>query len=144
MIRPAKRRLFGIVAALIGTGGALFLIFNSLRDHLVFFFSPTELQEKAVQPHQKIKVGGMVKSGTVARHKGQRVTFTLTDFKTDLFVEYTGILPDLFGEGQGAVAEGFLASPRAFKATTILAKHDETYMPPEVAQTHKKEFFGDR
>jgi cytochrome c-type biogenesis protein CcmE len=134
MIRSVKRRLLIVSAALLGLGGSLFLIFDGLRDHLVFFYSPTELLEKNVKFPQKIRIGGMVKPGTLVWYPNQRVSFILTDHKTDFYVEYDGILPDLFREGQGAVVEGTLLAPKSFKAEVILVKHDETYMPPEVSQ----------
>jgi cytochrome c-type biogenesis protein CcmE len=134
MIKPVKRRLFLISFALLGLSGSLYLIFDGLRDNLVFFYSPTELKTKALQPHQKVRVGGMVKPGSLVWAEGQKVSFIITDYTTDVRVEYVGIPPDLFREGQGAVAEGFLQGPNVFKAQSILAKHDENYMPPEVSQ----------
>lgn len=115
--------------------GSLYLIFDGLRDNLVFFYSPTDLQEKKIQPHQKIRVGGMVKPDSLVWGANQKVSFVLTDYTTEIRVDYEGIPPDLFREGQGAVAEGFLLPSNSFKAMTVLAKHDEKYMPAQLSQT---------
>jgi cytochrome c-type biogenesis protein CcmE len=134
MIKPVKRRLLMVSFALLGLSGSLYLIFDGLRDNLVFFYSPTEIKTKVLQAHQKVRVGGMVKPGSLVWTNNQKISFIITDYTTDMLVEYVGITPDLFREGQGAVAEGFLQAPGSFRAQTILAKHDENYMPPEVAQ----------
>jgi cytochrome c-type biogenesis protein CcmE len=134
MIKSVKRRLAIMSMALVGLSGALYLIFDGLRDNLIFFYSPTELLEKHIQPQKKIRVGGMVKAGSLVWGDNQKISFILTDFKTELRVDFEGIPPDLFRVGQGAVAEGFLSSAQAFNALTILAKHDENYMPPQILQ----------
>lgn len=134
MIKPVKHRLILVSVALLGFSGALYMIFDGLRDYLVFYYSPTELQEKGIQPHQKVRVGGMVKVGSVVRGTKEKISFILTDYTTELRVNFDGIPPDLFREGQGAVAEGYLLPAQSFNASTILVKHDESYMPPTVSK----------
>ena len=109
----------------------------AFRENLVFFYSPTEVFEKGVAPEARIRIGGLVEEGSVTRG-GDVVTFRITDLSRDLPVTYRGALPDLFREGQGVVAEGKLGGDGVFVATQVLAKHDETYMPPEVAEALKK------
>jgi cytochrome c-type biogenesis protein CcmE len=105
----------------------------------VFFYSPSEVAQKAVAPGARMRIGGMVKMGSVVKSADQNVTFVLTDGAHDLKVAYQGLLPDLFREGQGVVAEGVLAAPGQIRADTILAKHDERYMPREVVDALKKQ-----
>jgi cytochrome c-type biogenesis protein CcmE len=124
----------GLVLAL-----AAALVMTALRDNIVFFLGPTEIVEKAVAPGTRLRIGGLVKAGSVERGVGQTVKFAVTDGKTDLAVTYTGLLPDLFREGQGVVAEGIVEAGRLFRADSVLARHDETYMPREVADTLKKQ-----
>ena len=129
--------------ALIGTGlGVLalaaVLVLSALRDSIVFFNSPTDVVEKQVKPGTRIRLGGLVQPGTLDR-KDLNARFEVTDGKTAIRVSYTGILPDLFREGQGVIAEGTLVEGGAFRADTVLAKHDETYMPKEVADALKKQ-----
>lgn len=128
---------------LIGTGlGVLalaaVLVLSALKDSIVFFNSPTDVVEKQVKPGTRIRLGGLVQPGTLDR-KDLTARFDVTDGKTAIQVSYTGILPDLFREGQGVIAEGTLIDARAFRADTVLAKHDETYMPKEVADALKKQ-----
>lgn len=129
--------------ALIGTGlGVLalaaVLVLSALKDSIVFFNSPTDVVEKQVKPGTRIRLGGLVQPGTLDR-KDLNARFEVTDGKTAIRVSYTGILPDLFREGQGVIAEGTLVEGGAFRADTVLAKHDETYMPKEVADALKKQ-----
>jgi cytochrome c-type biogenesis protein CcmE len=129
---------------LIGTAAgvlaiALGLVLNALRDSIVFFNSPTDLMEKHVQAGQRMRIGGLVKEGTVVRSENLAVRFEVTDGTSTIPVAYRGLLPDLFREGQGVVAEGALDGAGTFRADTILAKHDETYMPKEVADALKKQ-----
>lgn len=128
---------------LIGTGlGVLalaaVLVLNAFRDSIVFFNSPTDVVEKQVQPGTRIRLGGLVQPGTLDR-KDITARFEVTDGKTAIRVSYTGILPDLFREGQGVIAEGTLIDAGSFRADTVLAKHDETYMPKEVADALKRQ-----
>jgi cytochrome c-type biogenesis protein CcmE len=105
----------------------------------VFFYSPSEVAQKAVAPGARLRIGGMVKTGSLVKSADQNVAFVLTDGANDLKVAYQGLLPDLFREGQGVVAEGVLAGPGQMRAETILAKHDERYMPREVVDALKKQ-----
>jgi len=128
---------------LIGTGlGVLalaaVLVLSALRDSIVFFNSPTDVVEKQVKPGTRIRLGGLVQPGSLDR-KDLNARFEVTDGKTAIQVSYTGILPDLFREGQGVIAEGTLIDGKAFRADSVLAKHDETYMPKEVADALKKQ-----
>src|SRR5262249_14760373 len=135
-----QRRLALIGSALAVLGLAAALVLNALKDSIVFFNSPTEIVEKPTRPGTRIRIGGLVKPGTVV-HAGDALTvpFDVTDGNKDVPVAYTGALPDLFREGQGVVAEGILQSDGQFKADVILAKHDERYMPKEVVDALKKQ-----
>ncbi len=130
--------------AMIGTAGGVLavaagLILFALTDQIVFFNSPTDLVEKSIPPGQRIRLGGLVKDGSVVRGQGSAVEFVVTDTNRDVKVIYDGILPDLFREGQGVVTEGAVGTDGQFRADTVLAKHDETYMPKEVADALKKQ-----
>jgi cytochrome c-type biogenesis protein CcmE len=111
---------------------------NAFRDSIVFFNSPSDVAEKHVGPGTRIRLGGMVKDGSVVRSDGLHIRFEVTDGRAEIPVVYQGVVPDLFREGQGVVAEGTLDKSGVFDADTILAKHDETYMPKEVADALKK------
>jgi cytochrome c-type biogenesis protein CcmE len=134
-----SRRLALIAVALAVIGFAAGVALYALRDNIVFFYSPTEVAEKAVQPGARLRVGGLVKADTLVKSSGQNIVFVVTDGAHDLKVAYQGLLPDLFREGQGVVAEGVLAAPGELRAETILAKHDEKYMPREVVEALKKQ-----
>jgi cytochrome c-type biogenesis protein CcmE len=115
------------------------ILFYNLKNNLVFFFSPSEILEKEISSKENIRLGGMVKKGSVKKKeieieskKVQETVFTVTDFEKEISVYYIGILPDLFSEGQGVVVEGNLINENRFKAKVVLAKHDENYMPPEL------------
>ena len=133
------RRLALIAAALAVVGGAAGLALYALSDSIVFFYSPSEVVEKGLRPGARLRVGGLVKSGSVVKSAGETVAFVVTDGANNVSVSYQGLLPDLFREGQGVVAEGVLAAPDQLRADTILAKHDERYMPREVVEALKKE-----
>ena len=133
------RRLALIGSALAVVGAAAGLSLYALSDSIVFFYSPSEVVEKAVAPGARLRIGGLVKTGSVVKSADQTVAFVLTDGAHDLKVDYQGLLPDLFREGQGVVAEGVLAAPGAMRAETILAKHDERYIPREVVDALKKQ-----
>jgi len=133
------RRLSLIVAALAVVGVAAGLSLYALSDSIVFFYSPSEVAQKSVAPGARLRIGGMVKTRSVVKSADQVVTFVLTDGAHDLKVAYRGLLPDLFREGQGVVAEGVLEGPGQMRAETILAKHDERYMPREVVDALKKQ-----
>jgi cytochrome c-type biogenesis protein CcmE len=115
------------------------LVLSALRDTIVFFYSPSEIAEMNISPDTRIRLGGLVEDGSVDRGSGKTVRFRVTDTAKTLAVVYTGVLPDLFREGQGVVVEGRLDGQGQFEADTVLAKHDETYMPREVADALKKQ-----
>ena len=134
-----QRRLVLIGAAVGVLGIAATLVLTALRDTIVFFNSPTDVVEKGIAPGTRIRLGGLVQPGSVVRGDGVTVRFDVSDGNKTIPVAYKGILPDLFREGQGVVAEGTLESANLFRADTVLAKHDETYMPKEVADALKKQ-----
>jgi cytochrome c-type biogenesis protein CcmE len=131
-----KKRLTLILSAMAILGTALGLVLYALRDNIVFFYGPSEVMAKELAPGTRVRIGGLVKKGTVERD-GAVVHFAVTDGKQDIPVTYSGPLPDLFREGQGVVAEGVL-DKSGLAASTILAKHDERYMPREVVDALKK------
>ena len=133
-----QRRLVLIGGSLGVLAVAVALMLNALRDSIVFFNSPSDVMEKHVGPGTRIRLGGLVKDGTVMHSDNLTVQFEVTDGQRDVPVSYQGRLPDLFREGQGVVAEGVLDAGGTFKADSILAKHDETYMPKEVADALKR------
>jgi cytochrome c-type biogenesis protein CcmE len=133
-----QRRLVLVGAGLSVLAVAVALMLNAFRDSIVFFNSPSDVAEKHVEPGTRIRLGGLVKDGSIVRSSDLRVRFAVTDGKTEIPVAYQGVLPDLFREGQGVIAEGALGGGGIFDADTILAKHDETYMPKEVADALKK------
>lgn len=138
MKQKHKRLIFLIFVGLCLTGAGI-LTAKALRESILYFVSPTDLiTETNKWVGKKIRLGGLVKQGTLVAKDGMDVAFTITDEVHDIPVAYSGILPDLFREGQGVVAEGVLENANTFKAIRILAKHDETYMPPEVAEALKK------
>ncbi len=137
MTRKQKRLAFigGIGAVLMA---AVLLVMFALRDEIVFFYTPSDiLTEGKAAPGQRIRLGGLVAEGSVKRD-GQHATFVVTDTDRDMPVSYSGILPDLFREGQGVVAEGVLGADGSMTADTVLAKHDENYIPKEVAEALKE------
>ena len=134
-----KQRRLVLIGASVGVlAVAVALILNALRDSIVFFNSPSDMVAKHVGPGTRIRLGGLVKDGSLVRGDNLSVRFEVTDGKTGIPVSYRGVLPDLFREGQGVVAEGALDSGGMFKANSILAKHDEKYMPKEVADALKR------
>jgi cytochrome c-type biogenesis protein CcmE len=134
-----QRRLVLIGGGLAVLAVAVALVLGALRDSIVFFNSPTDLVEKQVPPGARVRLGGLVSTGSVVRGEDLSVRFEVTDGNRAVAVAYRGILPDLFREGQGVVAEGALDNAGVFEADTVLAKHDETYMPKEVADALKKQ-----
>jgi cytochrome c-type biogenesis protein CcmE len=131
-----KKRLALIASSLTLVGIAVALVLFALRDNIVFFYAPSEVEAKALSAGTHMRVGGLVKQGSLARD-GARIHFIVTDGKSELGVSYSGALPDLFREGQGVVAEGTLGH-EGLAASSILAKHDERYMPREVVDALKK------
>jgi cytochrome c-type biogenesis protein CcmE len=133
-----QRRLVLIGSSLGVLAIAAALVLSALRSSIVFFNSPSDIAEQHVAPGQRIRLGGLVKPGSVKRGDDLQIDFVVTDGKDDVPVGYKGIVPDLFREGQGVVVEGSLSASGQFKADTVLAKHDERYMPREVADALKK------
>ena len=135
-----RQRRFSLIGAALGVlalaGG---LVLSALKQSIVFFNSPTELVEKHIKPGTRMRIGGLVKEGSISRGEGLAVRFEVTDGKRSVPVAYQGLLPDLFREGQGVVAEGALDPDGMFRADNVLAKHDERYMPKEVADALKKQ-----
>jgi cytochrome c-type biogenesis protein CcmE len=131
----ARHKRFGIViAGLAGLGLATYLVLNALEGNLSYFFSPTEVAEGKAPENHIFRLGGLVEAGSVTRKEGDlTVNFVVTDMAKSVTVAYSGILPDLFAEGQGVIAQGRMGPDNVFVAEEVLAKHDETYMPPEVA-----------
>jgi len=132
---PRRQRmvLIGLVVAGVAVSAGLAL--QAFRENVLFFFSPTEIVAGDAPVERGFRIGGMVADGSVAREEGSlTVSFVVTDFAHSVPVNYTGVLPDLFGEGQGVVARGSLNDDGSFTAEEVLAKHDENYMPPEVAE----------
>ncbi|HYD31999.1 MAG TPA: cytochrome c maturation protein CcmE [Azospirillaceae bacterium] len=128
-----KRRLYMLLLAMLGLGTATALVLTAFRDNLVFFYSPSDLQTRPVA-ERSFRLGGLVENGSVKKQDdGITTAFMVTDMKSSVPVVYKGLLPDLFREGQGVVAEGKLGTDGIFVAREVLAKHDENYMPPEVA-----------
>jgi cytochrome c-type biogenesis protein CcmE len=135
-----KQRRFSLIAvAGIVLALAAGLVLYALRDNVAFVRSPSDVAELKVPPGQRFRLGGLVEGGSVNKGVGERVAFAVTDGKATVKVNYQGILPDLFREGQGVVTEGVLQADGSFRADTVLAKHDETYMPREVADALKKQ-----
>ena len=139
MTPTRKRRLIAVLLILAGVGIASTIAFYSLQENLLYFQSPSEVAEQAMPAGRQFRLGGLVKPGTVNRTgAGLTTQFVVTDGPAELEVQYVGILPDLFREGQGVIARGALNTQGSFDATEVLAKHDENYMPPEVADALEK------
>jgi cytochrome c-type biogenesis protein CcmE len=136
MTRRGKRRLQALALGAVGLGVATALALSAFRDNLVFFYSPSDIAANHIAPGRTFRLGGMVEKGSVER-EGDTTRFVVTDTAQTIGVSYTGQLPDLFREGQGVVTEGTLGPNGTFMAREVLAKHDEKYMPPEVAASLK-------
>ena len=135
---PKRKRLWLVVGSLSVLGVAATLVLASLSDNIVFFYSPTDLVEKKIPPERRFRLGGLVEMGSIKKSAdSQETRFRVTDTAKTVDVVYRGLLPDLFREGQGVVAEGALDGSGVFVARDVLAKHDENYMPPEVAKALK-------
>ena len=126
-----KLRIFFVLSILVVLSLSVFLILKSLEDNVVYFKSPTEIKTLGEIEKKKIRIGGMVKKSSIFVEE-KELKFIVTDFKNEINVTYSGVIPNLFAEGKGVVAEGYLKDRNVFLATKILAKHDENYMPPEV------------
>ena len=138
MTRKQRRSvLIGLSLAVLALAAGLIL--TALEDSIVFFYSPSDVAEKNIAPGERFRLGGLVEEGSVVRGQGTRINVTVTDTNRTLMVAFDGVLPDLFREGQGVVTEGALNQDGTFVADSVLAKHDESYMPPEVADALKKQ-----
>ncbi len=144
-MKRRHKRIGIIVVGLVGLGVAAYLVASAFRNNLVFFFSPTQVAAKEAPVNRTFRIGGLVENGTLKRDgDGLTVRFTVTDTAASVPVVYKGILPDLFKEGRGCVAQGRIGSDGVFQADEVLAKHDENYMPPEAgaaldAAKHERE-----
>lgn len=139
-MRPKRRRLAFVAVGLLLLASAAALVLTALEDSIVFFYTPAQVAEKGVQPGQRIRLGGLVAPNSRGKlEDGVTERFSVTDCRRTLQVVYRGVLPDLFREGQGVVAEGTLRPDGVFAASTVLAKHDENYMPKELASELKKQ-----
>ncbi len=137
-MKPRHRRMAVIVVSVVGFTVAALFVLNAFRSNLVFFYSPSEVLAGEAPRAQRFRVGGLVERGSVKK-SGTQVDFIVTDMNKTISVHYEGILPDLFREGQGIVAQGRLMANNRFVADEVLAKHDENYMPPEVADALAKQ-----
>jgi cytochrome c-type biogenesis protein CcmE len=136
-MKPRHKRMALIVAGLATLGLAATLVLNAFRSNMVFFFTPSQIAAHEATAGRSLRIGGLVVVGSIKRD-GVKVHFIVTDTAKSIPVVYTGILPDLFKEGKGVVAEGELGANGVFQATQVLAKHDENYMPPEAAEALKR------
>jgi cytochrome c-type biogenesis protein CcmE len=132
-----QRRLYFVLLGMLALGGAAALVLTAMNDTLVYFYTPSDLRTKHVSVDRRLRIGGLVEQGSVV-HQGEMVRFVVTDLTATLPVTYRGVLPDLFREGQGVVTEGKLDAQGLFHASEVLAKHDENYMPKEVADALKQ------
>ena len=130
-----KQRIYALIAIIVGSILAVYLVVSALSKNLNLFYSPTDLLNNDLSPDTLIRAGGMVREGSIKRSETSlSIEFVVTDFKNDLKIKYSGILPDLFSEKSGVVVQGYLEKKGTFRAIEVLAKHDENYMPPEVAK----------
>jgi len=142
-LKPRQRRALMVLATLAALGVASALVLNAFRSNLVFFFSPTQIADKEAPLDRSFRIGGLVEQGSLKRDgKSLTVNFVVTDLARRVPVSYTGLLPDLFKEGKGVVAQGRLGPDGVFHAEQVLAKHDENYMPPEAAEALEKARHG--
>jgi cytochrome c-type biogenesis protein CcmE len=138
-LKPRTRRALWIVAGVAGLGVAITLVLNAFQSNLVFFFTPSQVASNEAPRDRAFRIGGLVEAGSVIRDKDAlTVRFRVTDSAKTIPVTFSGILPDLFREGKGVVAQGRLGADGTFKASEVLAKHDENYMPPEAAEALRK------
>ena len=135
--KKVKLRFLFLILILVSVILSAFLILQSLRENIVYFQSPSEIKNLIEIDKKKLRIGGMVKQQSIVINSNE-INFIITDFKNEISVIYSGVVPNLFEEGKGVVAEGFLKDKNYFTATKILAKHDENYMPPEVKEALEK------
>ena len=133
---PRRKRLLAVCAIVAGVGAATALAMLAFEDNLLYFYNPTQVLAGEAPEDRAFRIGGMVTQGSLQRTEGTlKIRFVVTDYKASIPVQYEGLLPDLFREGQGVIAHGHLAGTGEFVADEVLAKHDENYMPPEVAES---------
>ena len=135
--KKVKLRAFFIILIFLSVALTIFLVFKALEENVVYFKSPTDVKNLPELENKKIRVGGMVKTNSIITNDSE-IIYTITDYKNELMVSFKGSVPNLFEEGKGVVAEGFLKDRSYLKAIKILAKHDENYMPPEVNEALKE------
>ena len=136
--KKVKSRMVFLILLLLSATVIIFFILKSLEENVVYFFSPTEIHDKPnISLNTKIRIGGLVKENSLSKSKNS-IKFIITDLKNEIIVSYNGIIPNLFSEGKGVIAEGQLKDKKYFVADKILAKHDENYMPPEVSKALEK------
>ena len=136
--KQVKLRIFFLIFSLLTAAAIIFFILRSLEENVVYFFSPSEIYDKTnISLNEKIRIGGLVKEGSVSKDQISTM-FIITDLKKEIIVSYRGVVPNLFSEGKGVIAEGELKDKKYFVADKILAKHDENYMPPEVSKALEK------
>ena len=136
--KKVKSRILFLVLLLLLATVVIFFIFKSLEDNIVYFFSPSEIYDKPnISLNEKIRIGGLVKEDSIFKDQTS-IKFIITDLKKEIIVSYSGLVPNLFSEGKGVIAEGELKDKKYFVADEILAKHDENYMPPEVSKALEK------
>ena len=136
--KKVKSRILFLVLLLLLATVVIFFIFKSLEENIVYFFSPSEIYDKPnISLNEKIRIGGLVKEDSIIKDQTS-IKFIITDLKKEIIVSYSGVVPNLFSEGKGVIAEGELKDKKYFVADKILAKHDENYMPPEVSKALEK------
>jgi len=136
--KRVKARIFFLLLSLILAAAIIFIVLRSLKENVVYFLSPTEIYNKAqISSEKKIRIGGLVKINSIKKNETS-IDFIITDLKNEIIVTYKGLVPNLFSEGKGVIAEGQLKDKKYFIADKILAKHDENYMPPEVSEALEK------
>ena len=133
-MKPRHKKIAAITTGVTALCVAVMLVLNAFQSNLVFFFTPTKVAANEAPADKRFRIGGLVEMGSIQRNEGLTVKFAVTDTAEVIPVVYTGILPDLFNEGKGVVAQGKLAANGVFEADEVLAKHDENYMPPEAAE----------
>ena len=138
LAKKVKSRMIFLILVLLSTAAIIFFVLKSLEENVVYFFSPTEIYNKLnISFDEKIRIGGLVKENSLIKSQ-KSIKFIITDLKNEIIVTYNGLVPNLFSEGKGVVAEGQLKDRKYFVADKILAKHDENYMPPEVSKALEK------
>ena len=138
LAKKVKSRMIFLILVLLSTAAIIFFVLKSLEENVVYFFSPTEIYNKLnISFDEKIRIGGLVKENSLIKSQ-KSIKFIITDLKNEIIVTYNGLIPNLFSEGKGVVAEGQLKDRKYFVADKILAKHDENYMPPEVSKALEK------